>query len=35
VAEFLGETDQTALYRVSVKSGDRLVASFEGVTFRK
>jgi acyl-CoA thioesterase len=35
VAEFLGETDRTALYRVSVKSGDRLVASFEGVTFRK
>jgi acyl-CoA thioesterase len=35
VAEFLGETGETALYRVSVKSGDRLVASFEGVTFRK
>ena len=35
VAEFLGETDQTALYRVSVKDGERLVASFEGVTFRK
>lgn len=35
VAEFLGETEQTALYRVTVRSGDRLVASFEGVTFRK
>ena len=35
VAEFLGETERTALYRVLVKSGDRLVASFEGVTFRK
>ena len=35
VAEFLGETEQTALYRVTVKSGDRLVASFDGVTFRK
>jgi acyl-CoA thioesterase len=35
VAEFLGETERTALYRVTVKEGDRLVASFEGVTFRK
>ena len=35
VAEFCGETEQTALYRVSVKSGEKLVASFEGVTFRK
>jgi len=35
VAEFLGETEHTALYRVMVKAGDRLVASFDGVTFRK
>ena len=35
VAEFLGETEQTSLYRVSVKAGEKLVASFEGVTFRK
>jgi acyl-CoA thioesterase len=35
VAEFCGETERTALYRIQVKSGDRLVASFEGVTFRK
>ncbi|MDD1660569.1 MAG: PaaI family thioesterase [Methanomicrobiales archaeon] len=35
VAEFLGETDRTALYRVTVRAGERLVASFDGVTFRK
>jgi acyl-CoA thioesterase len=35
VAEFLGETERTALYRVTVREGNRLVASFEGVTFRK
>jgi acyl-CoA thioesterase len=35
VAECMGETERTSLYRVTVREGDRLVASFEGMAFRK